>query len=65
MWESIVVLHYPTLVGRSRLYVGKYCSYALSYFGGKEQTVSGKGQYCSYALSYFGGKEQTVCGKVL
>ena len=45
--------------------MGKYCSSALSYFGGKEQTVSGKGQYCSYALSYFGGKEQTVCGKVL
>ena len=42
MWESIVVIHYPTLVGRSRLYVGKYCSSALSYFGGKEQTVCGK-----------------------
>ena len=47
MWESIVVLHYPTLVGRSRLYVGKYCSSALSYFGGKEQTVRGKVEFSS------------------
>ena len=31
---SIVVMHYPTLVGKG--------SYALSYFGGKEQAVCGK-----------------------